>query len=82
MSAWTIDRIDADLWIATRTSDGLYETFPTRDAAQRYIIRRTRDAAGLWDIGHRTEAIEQQISNTGHTTPSAPDTPRPPKEDQ
>lgn len=68
MSDWTIEKLPPTTprqtteWVARRISDGLVEIFDTREKAERAIIRRQRDEAGQWDIGHRDAAVDQEMS--------------------
>ena len=68
MSDWTIEKLppttprQTTSWAARRVSDGLVEVYPTREQAERAIIRRQRDEAGHWDIGHRDAAVDQEMS--------------------
>ncbi len=68
MTDWTIEKLppttprQVAFWVARRTSDGLVEIFDTREQAERHIIRRQRDEADHWDIGHRDAAVDQEMS--------------------
>lgn len=68
MSTWTIEKIQPTtprqvaFWVARRQSDGLAEYFDTREQAERHIIRRRRDEAGQWDVGHRDEAVDKEMA--------------------
>lgn len=68
MSTWAIEKLQPTpprqvaFWVARRQSDGLAEYFDTHAAAERYVIRRQRDEAGQWDVGHRDEAVDKEMA--------------------